>query len=129
MCVRICFNGGYNAIPRGIKRKQCRPSKELLFVYAKTNRLFCYIDSTNPLLPKSKMCNFQPYSMVKQRFLCLTWSKIPKTGFLLTRLKSDKCYPLNSSSSLSTLFSSARPVRITEHPHEASRRAIPRPIP
>ena len=42
---------------------------------------FRYIDSTIPLLPKSK---FQASSHIQ--CLCQTWSETPKTSFLTTRL-------------------------------------------
>ena len=47
---------------------------------------FCYTDSTISLLPKSEISSLQPSSMVAQPGLCGTWSEIPKTGFLVTRL-------------------------------------------
>ena len=47
---------------------------------------FCYIDSTIPLLPKSKILSFSPYSVIVQPGLCQTWSETPKTGFLATQL-------------------------------------------
>ena len=47
---------------------------------------FRYIDSTIPLLPKSEISSFQLSSVAVQPGLCRTWSEIPKTGFLITRL-------------------------------------------
>ena len=47
---------------------------------------FCYMDSTIPLLSKSKISSLLPYSMAVQPGLCRTWSETPKTGFLTTRL-------------------------------------------
>ena len=48
---------------------------------------FRYIDSTIPLLPKSKISSLYSSSVVVQPGLCRTWSETPKTGFLTTRLK------------------------------------------
>ena len=47
---------------------------------------FRYLDSTIPLLPKSEISSLQLYSLIAQPGLCKTWSEIPKTGFLITRL-------------------------------------------
>ena len=47
---------------------------------------FRYIDSTIPLLPKSEISSLQPSSMAVRPGLFGTWSEIPKTGFLITRL-------------------------------------------
>ena len=47
---------------------------------------FRYVDSTIPLLSKSKISSFYPSSVVVQPGLCRTWSETPKTGFLTTRL-------------------------------------------
>ena len=47
---------------------------------------FRYIDSTIPLLSKSKILSLWPSSVAVQPGLCGTWSEIPKTGFLTTRL-------------------------------------------
>ena len=44
---------------------------------------FLYIDSTIHLFIKFQASNHQPY-------LCQTWSKTPKTGFLATQLESDQ---------------------------------------
>ena len=44
---------------------------------------FRYIDCTIPLLPKYKISS----CVVVQPCLCGTWSEIPKTGFITTRLK------------------------------------------
>ena len=51
---------------------------------------FRYTDSTIPLLLKSEISSLQPFSVVVQPGLCRTWSETPKTGFLTTRLKSEK---------------------------------------
>ena len=51
---------------------------------------FRYTDSTIPLLFKSEISSLQPFSVVVQPGLCRTWSETPKTGFLTTRLKSEK---------------------------------------
>ena len=51
---------------------------------------FCYTDSTVPLLPKSEISSLWPSSVAVQPGLCQTWSETPKTGFLITRLKSHK---------------------------------------
>ena len=48
---------------------------------------FCYTDSTIPLLPKSEISSLQPSSVVVQRGMCRTWLEIPKTCFLVTRLR------------------------------------------
>ena len=47
---------------------------------------FRYIDSTIPLLSKSKISSLYPSSVAAQPGLCGTWSETPKTGFLTTRL-------------------------------------------
>ena len=47
---------------------------------------FRYMDSTIPLLAKSKISSLQPSSVGLQPGLCQTWSETPKTGFLTTRL-------------------------------------------
>ena len=49
---------------------------------------FCCIDSTNPLLPKSKTSSLQLCSVVVHPGLCRTWSQTPGTGFLMKLLKS-----------------------------------------
>ena len=43
---------------------------------------FRYIDSTFPLLPKSKIANLLLSSVAVQLGLCPTWWEIPKTDFL-----------------------------------------------
>ena len=48
---------------------------------------FRYTDSTESLLPKSEISSLYPFSVAIQPDLCRTWSEIPKTGFLTTRLK------------------------------------------
>ena len=50
---------------------------------------FRYLDSTIPLLPKSKILSFKTSSVAVQPSLCGTWSETMKTGFLRMRLKSD----------------------------------------
>ena len=47
---------------------------------------FRYMDSTIPLLPKSKISSLLPSSVAVQPGLCRTWSETLKTGFLTTRL-------------------------------------------
>ena len=47
---------------------------------------FRYIASTIPLLPKYKISSLLSSSVAVQPGLCGTRSKIPKTGFLTTRL-------------------------------------------
>ena len=46
---------------------------------------FRYLDSTNPLLPQSKISSLHPSSIVVQAGLCQTWSETPETGFLTMR--------------------------------------------
>ena len=48
---------------------------------------FRYIDSTTPLLSKSKISSFWPYSVAAQPGLAGPCRKPPKTGFLMSRLK------------------------------------------
>ena len=48
---------------------------------------FRNIDSSIPLLSKSKISSFYPSSVAVQPSLCRTWSETPKTGFLTARLK------------------------------------------
>ena len=43
-------------------------------------------DSTIPILPKSEISSLTPSSVAVQPDLCRTWSDIPKTSFLATRL-------------------------------------------
>ena len=45
----------------------------------------CYIDSSIPLLTKSKISSFWPSYVLVQPDLCQTWSETPKTSFLMTR--------------------------------------------
>ena len=45
-----------------------------------------YTDSTFPLLLKSEISSFYLFSELVQAGLCRTWSEIPKTGFLASRL-------------------------------------------
>ena len=51
---------------------------------------FGYTDSTIPLLPKSEISNLKRSSVAAQAGLCQTWSEIPKTGFLASRLNYSK---------------------------------------
>ena len=44
-----------------------------------------YIDSTKPLVPKSEILSFLPYSIVVQPGLCRTWLETLKTSFLTLR--------------------------------------------
>ena len=48
---------------------------------------FRYSDSTIPLLLIAKISSIWPASVTVQAGLCRTWSEIPKTGFLASRLK------------------------------------------
>ena len=48
---------------------------------------FRYIDSTIPLLPKSKILSLWPSSVVVEASLCRTWSETRKTGFLAMQLR------------------------------------------
>ena len=43
------------------------------------------LDSITPLVTISKISSLYLASLAAQAGLCLTWSKIPKTGFLVTR--------------------------------------------
>ena len=45
-----------------------------------------YLGSTIAILAKSKISRLQQVSVSEQAGLSLTWSKTPKTGFLVTRL-------------------------------------------
>ena len=47
---------------------------------------FLYMDSTIPLLSKSKISSLWPSSVTVKLGLFRTWSETPKTGFLTTRL-------------------------------------------
>ena len=47
---------------------------------------FRYTDSSIPLLPKSEISSLYSSSVAVRPGLCRTWSEIPKTGFLRTRL-------------------------------------------
>ena len=44
-------------------------------------------DSTIPLLPKSKISSLKPSALAVQRGLCWTRSEIPKTDFVMMRVK------------------------------------------
>ena len=48
---------------------------------------FRYSDSTFPLFPKAENPKLEPSPEAVQLILCCTGSKIPKTGFLMTRLE------------------------------------------
>ena len=75
--------------------------ENLLFAYAKPKaqiscektaqlisaNVLCDLDSTIPLLLKSKISSLKPSSLTVQPSLCLTWSETPKICFLATRLK------------------------------------------
>ena len=52
------------------------------------NQGLCFqnIDSTIPLLHKSKISRLYSHHLVVQSGLCWTWSETPKTGFLVMRL-------------------------------------------
>ena len=47
---------------------------------------FRYTDSRIPLLLKSKISSFYPYSVTVQAGLCRTWSETQIVGFLMQRL-------------------------------------------
>ena len=47
---------------------------------------FHYIDSTIPLLPKSKISSLLPSSVAVQPGLCRTWLETLKACFLTTRI-------------------------------------------
>ena len=47
---------------------------------------FRYMDTTIPLFSKTEISSLKPSSVAVQPGLCRTWSEIPKTGFLTTRL-------------------------------------------
>ena len=49
----------------------------------------CFFATYIPLPPKSEISSLQPpHHAFMQLGLCLTWSKTPKTGFLMKRLNS-----------------------------------------
>ena len=50
------------------------------------------LDSMIPLVSMSKISSLYLLSVAAQAGLSLTWSKTPKTGFLMTRLN---CIPVN----------------------------------
>ena len=52
---------------------------------------FYYIYSAISLLPKSEILSLEPSSVTAQPGFCRTWSDIPKTGFLVTRLAFIQC--------------------------------------
>ena len=56
--------------------------------YRQADQRLCFrnIDSTIPLLSKSKISSLSPSSMAVEPGLCWTWSETPKTCFLTTRL-------------------------------------------
>ena len=47
---------------------------------------FRYTDSTIPVLPKSEISSFYPSYVDAQASLYQTWSELPKTSFLASRL-------------------------------------------
>ena len=51
--------------------------------YCEADQRLClrYTDSTIPLLLKSKISSFKPFSVAVQTDLCRTWSETPKTRF------------------------------------------------
>ena len=53
---------------------------------------FRYIDSTIPFLPIYEISSLLPSSVAVQPGLCRTWSEIPKTGVLTTRLISPDAF-------------------------------------
>ena len=73
--------------------------KKAVFAYAKTKthyreadqRLcFCHKVRTIHLLPKFEISSLFPSSLAEQLGLCWSWSEIPKTSFLMTRLNCGK---------------------------------------
>ena len=68
----LCENKGADQL-----RSNCEADQRLCFRYT---------DSTIPLLSKSKISSFYPAYVTVQVGLCQTWSEIPKTGFLASRL-------------------------------------------
>ena len=77
----VCISLVVSCICENKDADQLRVSRE-----ADQQVCFRYIASTIPLLPKYKIPNLQPYSVVVQPGLCQTWLESPKTGFLTTRL-------------------------------------------
>ena len=56
------------------------------------------LGSIKPKLAKSKISRLQLFSVAEQAGLSLTWSKTPKTGFLMTRLnKFILCVPASGN--------------------------------
>ena len=49
--------------------------------HAGDQHFFCFIGSSIPLLPKSKISSLWPFSVVVQPGLCGTWSGKPKDRF------------------------------------------------
>ena len=47
---------------------------------------FRYTDSTTPILLKSEISTFKPFSVTVQTGLCRTWSETQIVGFLMRRL-------------------------------------------
>ena len=64
---RICENKSADQL-----RSNCAADQRLCFGY---------IDSTIPLLSKSKLSSFLPFSVAVQPGLCRTWSETTKTDF------------------------------------------------
>ena len=60
-----------------------------LYGYCIADQQFCFhcIDSTNPLLPKSKILSRWPSSVAVQPGLFPTWLETLKTGLLTSQLK------------------------------------------
>ena len=60
--------------------------KNLLFEYANTKAQdlhlsFYYIDSAIPLLLKSQISSFKPFSVVVQPSFCRTWTETPEDRY------------------------------------------------
>ena len=66
-------------------RKQRRINRE-----ADKRLCFRHKVRTIHLLPKFKISSLFPSSLAEQLGLCWSWSEIPKTGFLMTRLSYGK---------------------------------------
>ena len=62
---------------------------------------FRYIDSTIPLIPKSKILSLLPSYVFEQPGLCQTWSETLKTGLLMTQLI---CIGLHADKDLMTIW-------------------------
>ena len=74
--------------PRHEKTNILHKDTDKLHGYSEADQPLCfrYIDSTIPLLSKSKISSLYPSFVAVQPGLCGTRSKTPKTGFLTTRL-------------------------------------------